>query len=301
MSRLDRLSAPLREALDKRVEWTISLLDDRLGRRRETLHDRIDDLERFGRAALQAQGWLGVDGRVGEDVTHLDETRAAYLNWAAGPEGYAAQAGLWFNPPVPVNLVPGGVEVLLVNERVIEQPWVFAAVGAGDPPLRIVDVGGSESTVAVSLATLGHRVDVVDPRGYPVEHPNLVVHPCRLDEYDGPGGWDVAVCLSAVEHFGLEHYGQDATAAREDHAALARLKTLVAPGGRLLLTVPYGPAFEVAGFERIYDAPSLAALLDGWTVGSTTVAQWHDRLRWEVLPDGVRPTGRAVALVDARA
>ncbi len=300
MSRLDRLSAPLRVALDKRVEWTISLLDDRLGRRRETLHDRIDDLERFGRASLQAQGWLDAEGRVGEDVADLGETHAAYLNWAAGPEGYAAQAGLWFNPPVPVNLVPGGARVLLVNERVIEQPWVFAAVGAADPPLRIVDVGGSESTVAVSLATLGHHVEVIDPRGYPVQHPNLVAHACRLDEYDGPGGWDVAVCLSAVEHFGLEHYGQDATSSRADHAALARLRELVAPGGRLLLTVPFGPAFTVAGFERIYDEATLAELVDGWTVSATTVAQWHDRLRWEVLPAGEQPTGRAVALVDAR-
>lgn len=295
------LTSVLRDALDKRVEWTISLVDDRLGRRRETLHDRLDDLERFGRGALQAQGWMDGDGRLGEPVAQLRDTNAAYLTWAAGPQGYAAQAGLWFNPPVPVNLVPGGVEVLMVNERVIEQPWVFAQVGA-DRPLRILDVGGSESTVAVSLATLGHAVTVVDPRGYPVAHPNLTVAACRLEDYDGPAAFDVAVCLSAVEHFGLDHYGQEASAARADHAALRTLRGLVrADGGRLLLTVPYGPAFAVAGFERIYDRPALDELLDGWTVAERRVAQWRDRLAWELLAPDAEPTGRAVALVAATA
>ncbi len=35
---------PLRAALDKRVEWAISLVDDRLGRRAVTVHDRFDDV-----------------------------------------------------------------------------------------------------------------------------------------------------------------------------------------------------------------------------------------------------------------
>lgn len=293
-----RIASPLRDALDKRVHWTLSLIDDRLGRRGATVHERLDDLERFTRATLQAQGWLAAGDRPGGALLDLDAGRAAYLNWAGGPDGYAAQAGLWFNPPVPVELAEGAADVLLVNERIVEQPWIFSLLPC-DRSLRIADVGGSESTVALSLATLGHAVEVIDPRGYPVEHPNLTVHPCRLDEYAGPGGWDAVVCLSAVEHFGLEHYGQDGSDSREDLAALQHLRAHIAAQGRLLLTVPHGPESVVAGFERVYDHGALDELLRGWQVRSRTVVQRASRTAWERLAPDEHPQARAVAMIEA--
>lgn len=282
---------PIREALDKRVLWAISLLDDRLGRREVTVHDRFDDVEQMVRQTLQATGWNAAHA-AGAQLDQLDGAEAAYLNWVAGPDGYAAQAGTWFNPPVPVEHFPGEVKPLLVNERIVEQPWVFAALPPS-PPQRVLDVGGSESTVALSLATLGHGVDVVDPRGYPLAHDNLTAHACRLDELDGER-WDVAVALSSVEHFGLEHYGQSGSDTREDLAALAQLRALA---DRLVLTVPFGPRFEVAGFERIYDERALAELLDGWDVQQRLVVERVDRLTWRPTE---QPAGRAVAMVIAR-
>jgi len=286
-------SRPIRAALDKRVLWAISLLDDRLGRRAVTVHDRLDDVEAIARATLQASGWTEADGaEPGASLAGLTAAQAAYLNWVAGPDGYAAQAGTWFNPPVPVEHAAGDVGILLVNERIVEQPWVFAALPP-QPPLRVLDVGGSESTVALSLATLGHVVDVVDPRGYPLAHPNLTAHACRLDELGADARWDVAVALSSVEHFGLEHYGQHGSDRREDVAALAQLRERV---DRLVLTVPFGPEAQVAGFERIYDEAGLAELLDGWDVQARLVVQRTDQRTWEVAE---RPTARAVAMVIA--
>jgi hypothetical protein len=287
-------SKPLRAALDKRVLWAISLLDDRLGRRAVTVHDRFDDVERIARATLQASGWEEAKGaELGASLDALSPAQAAYLNWVAGPDGYAAQAGMWFNPPVPVEHHAGAVGVLLVNERIVEQPWVFAALPP-QPPLRVLDVGGSESTVALSLATLGHSVDVVDPRGYPLTHPNLRGHACRLDELGGDEHWDVAVALSSVEHFGLEHYGQHGSDTRADVAAIAQLRGLA---DRLVLTVPFGPKAEIAGFERIYDEPGLAELLDGWDVQERLVVQRVDQRAWERCE---QPAGRAVAMVIAQ-
>ncbi len=291
MTRVRDPSKPIREALDKRVLWAISLLDDRLGRREVTVHDRFDDIETMARATLQASGWAHTQDAT-SSLERLDASRAAYLNWSAGPEGYAAQAGMWFNPPVPVEHLPGEVQPLLVNERIVEQPWVFAALPAATPQ-RVLDVGGSESTVALSLATLGHTVDVVDPRGYPLEHRNLTAHPCRLDELQ-EGHWDVAIALSSVEHFGLEHYGQTGSDDRADVQALQQLRGLA---DRLILTVPFGPEAEVAGFERIYDEAGLAELLDGWEVEQRLVVERLDRLSWE---RSDAPEGRAVAMVTAR-
>ncbi len=196
----------------------------------------------------------------GSELAQLDAPRAAYLNWATGPDGYASQPGVWFNPPVPVHHESGAVGVLLVNERIIEQPFVFAELAGLPEGARILDVGGSESTVGLSLATLGHRVTIVDPRAHPLRHPNLEHAACTLDELPDPQApFDVAVALSAVEHFGLQHYGLTAVDARLDLDALAWLRELGAPGGRLVLTVPFGEQATVDDFQRVYDEAGLAS------------------------------------------
>lgn len=288
MSALKRLLGwPLRRALDPRVHMTVHEIDARLGSdglARPTIHDRLDDLDRMGRDVLAGLGWRDVP-QPGADLAQLDAPRAAYLNWATGPEGCAAQAGLWFNPPVAVHHEPGGVEVLLVNERIAEQPFVFGAIareferGAA----RILDVGGSESTVGLSLATLGHDVTVVDPRPHPLAHRNLTQAACRLDELPAPAEpFDAAVVLSAVEHFGLEHYGVGGDDERLDLAALRRLRELVKPGGLLVLTVPFAARASVDDFQRVYDEPGLTELLEGWTVRTSLRVGRIDRLTWEL-------------------
>ncbi|HEY0343627.1 MAG TPA: hypothetical protein VGC59_03205 [Solirubrobacteraceae bacterium] len=316
------LGWPLRRALDPRVQMTVHEIDARLGSEdlaRPTIHDRLDDLDRMGRDMLAGLGWRDVP-QPGGDLSELDAPPAAYLNWAGGPEGYAAQAGLWFNPPVPVHHVAGGVEVLLVNERIVEQPFVFGAIArAFDAPASILDVGGSESTVGLSLATLGHHVTVVDPRAQPLRHRNLAHAACRLDELpDGGAPFDAAVVLSAVEHFGLEHYdsappldgspaatrtarprdGLEGTDERLDLGALARLRELVRPGGLLVLTVPFAAQPSVDDFQRVYDEQGLVELLRGWAVETSLRVGRVDRLSWEL---GVPSRERhGVALVTAR-
>lgn len=279
------LGWPLRRVLDTRVRMTVAEIDARLGSddlARPTLHDRLDDLDRTGRDMLAGLGWRDVPAP-GAALDQLDAPRAAYLNWASGPDGYAAQAGLWFNPPVPVQHDARAVQPLLVNERIVEQPFVFAALAGLPQPGRILDVGGSESTVGLSLATLGHEVTIVDPRPHPLAHPNLAHAACRLDELPVPAQrFDAAVALSAVEHFGLEHYGLDWSDARADLAALARLRDLVAPGGLLVLTVPFGEQASVDDFQRVYDETGLAELLRGWDVRTSLRCGRTDRLTWEL-------------------
>jgi hypothetical protein len=304
-ARLKRLLGwPLRRALDPRVRMTVHEIDARLGSAnlaRPTVHDRLDDLDRMGRDMLAGLGWRDVPAP-GGGIDELDAPRAAYVNWATGPEGYASQGGLWFNPPVPVHHVAGGVQPLLVNERIVEQPFVFAALAGLAVPARILDVGGSESTVGLSLATLGHDVTIVDPRSYPLAHPNLGHAACRLDELPVPAQrFDAAVVLSAVEHFGLEHYGLRWSDPRADLAALARLRELVAPGGLLVLTVPFADAASVDDFQRVYDEDGLAELLAGWEVRATQRVGRTDRLTWELGKPSQERHGVALVVATAPA
>ncbi len=288
---------PGRRLLDQRVLWLVSLVEDRLGRSDVTVHDRLEDLDRLARAQLQGLGFLELDhGAPGRRLADLSESVAGALNWAEGPDGYAAQAGVWFNPPVPVEHRAGAAGILLVNERIVEQPFVFAQVGAA--PQRILDLGGAESTVALSLATLGHDVTVVDPRGYPVAHPNLTIVAERLETHAAAAPYDVAVALSAVEHFGLGHYA-GAEGSADDRAALARLRELVRPGGRLVLTVPFAAQASADDFQRVYDLAGLDALLAGWRVEQRVAAWQVERTQWRLGRCEEPLASRGVALVTA--
>jgi hypothetical protein len=296
------------------VEWTVSEIDDRLGSNKHTrlpVHDRFDELERrisdvdqLGRQALQALGHTFVPrGAVQVELAKLDPASAAFLNWADSPYGYAAQAGLWFNPPVPVEYHAGKVDLLLVNERIVEQPYVFAAVAAAtESPARILDVGGSESTVCLSLASLGHDVTVVDPRPCRLEHPRLETVRARLEEVpSGRGPFDVAVSLSAIEHFGLEHYGTARGDDRADLQAVGHIRALLRPGGTFVLTVPIGEP-SVDTFQRVYDLAGVRALLAGWEIEDFAVVRQVDRVTWERAGSATEDDHRrGVALVRARA
>jgi hypothetical protein len=270
-------------AQNDRLHSSLQRISDDLTTEQEgvaALHDRIDELQE----------------RLGErpDV-------AGVLHHAEGPEGPAAQAGLWFNPPVPVAYRNGDVDVLLVNERIVEIPFSFAELLAHlPPPARVIDVGGAESTVALSLASLDYDVTVVDPRGYSLEHPRLAVVEDALESADLPErGFDAALCLSSVEHFGLAHYLGEGSEGRKDLDALARLRSLVVTGGRLVLTVPLGKPM-VNELERVYDLGGLHELLDGWHIDRLDAVWRRDSRTWEAGSPEDTSAERGVALVSAR-
>jgi hypothetical protein len=340
MSKLTQaLGWPLRRALNPRVEWTVAAVDQRLGSHggeRPPVHDRIDLLETLLRAVEQDQKVLAHEAAMERRATDegftaiLEALRqvgaglaaiepdyqvppldrrglssitwpvAELVNWSQGDNGWAAQAGLWFNPPVQVALDLGSARPLTVNERIVEQGFVFEALAALGGPSRLLDVGGSQSTLALSLASLGHDVTVVDPGGYVMEHQRLQVRACRLEELEADlGGFDAAIALSSLEHFGRPHYGLEASDERLDVAAARDLRGRVRPGGLLVLTVPFGEA-AVDDFQRTYDLPGLHELLEGWEITSLSAA-------WQVTPtewrrgDPERPEGdQGVALVVGR-
>jgi SAM-dependent methyltransferase len=283
------------------------VVDDRLGtagNTRPRVHDRLDDLDRLGRDLLAAVGargaTSGAPGGPRRTLEGLTPELAAFLNWATGPEGYAAQGHLWLNPPVAVEHWPGHVGVLLVNERIVEQPFVFSALAALPAGSRILDVGGSESSVGLSLAALGHDVVVVDPRPHPLAHPRLRHVAAPVEGFADDEGFDAAIALSAVEHFGLGGYvGAGASASRADLDAVRRIRALLKPGGRLVLTVPFAAEASADDFQRVYDEAGLTELLEGWEVVERVDAGRVSKDVWERGAASTHPH-HGVAMVVAR-
>jgi hypothetical protein len=140
---------------------------------------------------------------------------------------------------------------VVVSEQVLEVPLLIRHLRPDDG--KILDFGGFESLLPLSLAALGHQVTVLDQRPYPFTHENLTAE-CRDIFGDLTGlarDFDAVISISTIEHLGLGGYG-DTRRDDGDRLGVERLWSLVRPGGRLLATVPAGAAAVHAGY-RVYD------------------------------------------------
>ena len=215
-------------------------------------------------------------------LSDIDQPTADALNYLGSHQGPLSDVGLWRNDPVVVEWQAGTARVGAVNERIVEQPFVHAALAALPVGSRIVDVGGGESLVGLGLASLGHRVTVIEPAGYPYEHPNLTVYERTLEEYEPDEPVDAVILLSAIEHFGIGAYANNGELdADADLAAMKVVRDLLAPDGVVVLTTPFGPG-AVNELERTYDLDRLRSLFDGFSVERAVVASRRDATTWTV-------------------
>ncbi|HET7573266.1 MAG TPA: methyltransferase domain-containing protein [Gaiellaceae bacterium] len=130
------------------------------------------------------------------------------------------------------------------DERAIEIPWCLAR---HDGESRVLDVGYAfaEPAYLAGLLALGAGeltgVDLAER-----ELPGLrsVVADVR-DLPFGDGSFQLATCVSTLEHVGRDNAVYDVDAPREelgDEAALRELRRVLEPDGRLLVSVPTGVA-----------------------------------------------------------
>jgi 2-polyprenyl-3-methyl-5-hydroxy-6-metoxy-1,4-benzoquinol methylase len=148
---------------------------------------------------------------------------------------------------------------IVVSEQVLENALVLQQIGPAD--CRILDFGAFESSLPLTLASLGKQVTALDQREYPFSAPGLTVL-CRdvmVSMPDLASAFDVVYSISTIEHVGLGDYG-DPTLSDGDRLALANLLQLVRPGGRLLMSVPAGRATDHRGY-RVYDRERLMRIL----------------------------------------
>jgi len=205
----------------------------------------------------------------------LGGSDADLLNHAESHRGFRSQAGLWFNPPDVVRYSAGTVEL-----------------------------GCSESLIPFDLASIGYRVTGVDLREYPLDHPNLTTIATPLEDWDSEETFDVVVCLSSIEHFGLGTYGEEASSERLDHTAMQLLLDKTKPTGVLVMTIPFGET-DVTPVQRMYDRDDIDELLSGWAIDTFEVAVpaaqgWVvSETTPEPAPTADPPVTRQVALITA--
>jgi SAM-dependent methyltransferase len=275
------------------------------GRSLDTVLAHVEEHSRALDAVNTALEQLGRRVAFDPDSPHsleeIDDNTAQVLNYASSHEGFAAQANLWFNPALLVAYRPQGVELRWVNERIAEVPYAFRALSGVPPGAKVLDVGATESSVSLSLATLGYEVTAVDPRPNPLSHERLRVIAARIEEWKHDVEFDAVLCLSTIEHIGVAAYEQPASDDRRDLEAMKRIRELTRPDGLLVLTTAVGPA-AVSERGRVYDREGLDELLAGWEVSDLTLVQRHDATTWGTIDKAIEdlePEAETVAMITA--
>jgi SAM-dependent methyltransferase len=288
------------------------------------IHDAVQDLRRTVIADMDARNEAAVltgrmldnlmehvevirrrvafDPEAAHSLAELDETLARILNYGASHQGFAAQANLWFNPAILVGYDAHNVGVRWINERIVEVPYAFRALSRIPRGARVLDVGATESTVSLSLATLGYDVTAVDPRSNPLSHQRLQTIVANIEEWEhDDADFDAVLCLSTIEHIGTTAYGQPSAGERLDLAAMERMRELAKPDALLILTTAVGRA-SVNEFGRVYDQDGLDELLQGWDLDDLTLAQRVDERSWVTIDEPIadlRGDAETVTMVTA--
>jgi glycosyltransferase involved in cell wall biosynthesis/SAM-dependent methyltransferase len=149
------------------------------------------------------------------------------------------------------------------TERVVEIPWVLSRYRG---ERRVLDIGYTNAGGVYLAALLALRIPELhglDLSKSPLTALKGVQADIRSMPYRD-GVFDLILCISTIEHIGLDNtrFGvPDAGRERGDVAALAELARVLSPEGRLLITVPFGSYEEQDWFVQ-YDLTAWRALVN---------------------------------------
>jgi SAM-dependent methyltransferase len=177
------------------------------------------------------------------------------------------------------------------DERVVEYPWIMARL-----PQAGVDLldGGSALNFGYLLDTpplCASRVTIftLAPEGE-LRRPNLTYLYGDLRRSDlADSSFDLIVSISTLEHVGMDNtrlYTSDAALKESRHddyiAVVAEFRRLLRPGGRVLVTVPYG-RYQDLGWLQQFDADMLQRVIDGFGGSAATVMYYrYGATGWQI-------------------
>jgi len=194
--------------------------------------------------ALEAE--RGPDGSV---FFHCDATDRQFVLNRPGPPRFSINTPLY------------GLDD---SERCIEIPWVLSRFHG---EARVLDIGYANAEPRYLEARDALKIPLLvglDLAAVPQPHISGVAGDALALPFR-PGAFDLILAISAIEHIGRDNsiYGGREQPEREfgDLEAAAGLASLLRPGGRLLITLPFG-RLEDHGWFVQYDLRRTQALVE---------------------------------------
>lgn len=159
-------------------------------------------------------------------------------------------------------------ETALPDARVIEYPFVLGKLSSMSKG-KVLDVGcvARSNYLPATLATLGWEVYGIDAREWKFKFPNFnfVQGDVRHSEFKN-NFFDCAYAVSTIGNIGLSgRYGINQDDSEGDVNTIREIFRILKPGGKLLVTLPYGEAYKVVKpWGREYDEQRIKELFNGW-------------------------------------
>ena len=137
------------------------------------------------------------------------------------------------------------------TERVAEYGFALRQLTSGSG--RLMDIGSSDSLFPYLLADKGFNVTCLDPIAKPSNDPRIEIMEGDIRKTSlSEGQFDVITCISTLEHIGLPgRYGITEADPDGERNAMKEMHRLLKPGGRLILTVPFGQ-YAMLPLNRVY-------------------------------------------------
>ncbi len=172
----------------------------------------------------------------------------------------------------------------LTGDRNIE--WSFIASRLPASQGYVFDFGCADGSMAIHAVQKGHRVLALDlrPGDFPWSHPNVEILSGDLLKLDLPQqAFDFILNCSTVEHVGLSgRYGVAFEETDGDLKAMRKLRQLLKPSGKMLMTVPCGQDAVIAPWHRVYGRQRLPVLLSGYQIEEEVYWMKRADNRWYV-------------------
>ena len=170
-----------------------------------------------------------------------------------------------------------------IDERAVEYPWLFDRLRRDNVQLgRILDAGSTLNHPYILGREPLHKADLTimtlapEKRCYWYDGYSYVFGDFRKTRF-GDDAFDTIISISTLEHVGLDNtmlYTNDPSKSESNKYgfvdAIREFRRIIAPGGRCLITVPYG-RHENFDWFQVFDRDMLQRLVDAFEPSSANL------------------------------